>query len=174
MNARAFPDTLTSARAKAVLNQIASMWSSRRSSLFAMACVAGLSGHCASVAAQGQYSAVTTDDVVALKFNHYFRPNNKALEPDFEWTFTPTEFVMKRAAGPIPDDLQKRLLPAGRSADEIRGRWKLVDRDGQQLVLTEIKAGEQPGNKVVILVIYKTAPTVVRIGEPQYVFGIGM
>lgn len=59
------------------------------------------------------------------------------------------------------------------AADEIRGLWKLEGGEGQRLVLTEIKAGDKIGKDNVSLRIYKTAPTVVRIGEPQFVFGVG-
>ncbi len=125
------------------------------------------------VDAQGQYSPVTDADVISLKLNHYFTLDKKSHDPDFEWTFTKTEFVLKKGKNAIPGDLLKKLLPAGTAAEEIRGKWKLQDKDGQQLVLTEIKAGEKAGNKDVSLIIAKTAPTVVRIGETQYVFGVG-
>jgi hypothetical protein len=36
------------------------------------------------------------------------------------------------------------------------------------------KAGERAGRKNVSLVIYRTAPTVIRIGDPQFVFGVGL
>lgn len=124
--------------------------------------------------AQGTFSPLTDANIVSLNFNHYFTPDRKAHDADFEWTFTKTEFVLKHGKGAIPADLLERLMPAGTTADEIRGQWKLGDaKEGQRLVLTEIKAGEKAGNKGVSLIIYKTAPTVVRIGQPQYVFGIG-
>lgn len=127
--------------------------------------------------AQGNYREVTAEDVAALQLNHYFTPDNKGHQPDFEWSFTKDGFVLKAAAGPIPADLAQRLLPAGTKAAEIRGRWKLIRESGVQLVLTEIvatdKAGEEVlGRKEIKLPIYRTAPTVIRIGEPQYVFGV--
>jgi hypothetical protein len=122
--------------------------------------------------AQGKYAEVTDADVVALKLNHYFGADKKGRDRDFEWTFTKTEFVVKKGKGAIPADLMERLLPAGAAADEIRGKWKLEGKDGKKLVLTEIKAGDTAGKKDVSLVIYRTAPTVVRIGNPQYVFGV--
>jgi len=75
----------------------------------------------------------------------------------------------------IPVDLMKRLLPAGAKAVEIRGKWKLASG---QIVFTDVLAsdvsgGEVLGNKEAIYHICRTAPTVVRIGEPQYVFGVG-
>ena len=122
------------------------------------------------VAAQGKYKPVTEDDVVKMKMNHYFTPDRKGREPDFEWTFTKTEFVLKKGKGPIPADLLGQLLPDGKTADEVRGKWAL---DGKgRLSLTEIKAGDTAGKKDVSLPIYKTAPTVIRIGETQYVFGL--
>jgi hypothetical protein len=126
-----------------------------------------------SVRAQGNYSPVNETNIVNLTFNHYFTPDKKSHAADFEWTFTEKEFVLKKGTGAIPMDLLEKMLPKGSKADEIRGKWKLVNKDGQQLVLTEIKAGDTSGNKDVCLIIYKTAPTVVRIGKVQYVFGIG-
>ena len=127
----------------------------------------------APVGAQGQYSPVIEADVVVMTLNHYFTPDKKSHAPDFEWAFTKTEFVLKKGKGAIPADLLEKLFPTGTTADEIRGKWKLEDKIGQRLVLTEIKAGDKARNKDVSLIIYKTAPTVIRIGQPQYVFGLG-
>jgi hypothetical protein len=125
------------------------------------------------IATQGQFPPVTEANVIALKLSHYFTPDRKHHQPDFEWTFTKTEFVIKKGKGQIPADLVQKLLPAGASADEIRGKWQLQGQEGQRLVLTDIKAGVQAGKKDVSLSIYKTGGTVVRIGEPQYVFSVG-
>ena len=125
------------------------------------------------VDAQGKFSSVTDANVVDLKLNHYYTPDQKPHDTDFEWTFTNTEFVLKKGKGPIPSDLMMKLLPEEMATDEIRGLWKLEGGDGQRLVLTKIKAGDKIGKDNVSLRIYKTAPTVVRIGEPQYVFGVG-
>jgi hypothetical protein len=127
--------------------------------------------------AQGNYDEVTAEDVVQLELNHYFTPDNKGHQPDFEWSFTKDEFVIKGAAGAIPADLVPRLLPAGTKAAEIRGKWKLTRTSGVQLVLTEIvgtdRAGEEVlGQKETKFPIYRTAPTVIRVGQPQYVFGL--
>jgi hypothetical protein len=143
--------------------------------LAVLAIVAGLLVGSSRADAQGQYREVTSEDVLALKLNHYFTADNKSHQADFAWSFTKDEFVLKSAAGAIPTDLVKRLLPAGSKADEIHGKWK---PDGRQLVLTDILAtdksgGEVLGNKEAKLPIYRTAPTVVRIGEPQYVFAVG-
>ena len=124
------------------------------------------------VSAQGQYSPVTESDMAVLKLNHYFTPDDRPHEVDFQWTFTKTEFVIKKGTGAIPADLRRQLLPKGATADEIRGQWTLTEKGDKRLLLSGIKAGDQDGNKDVSLRIYKTAPTVVRIGEPQYVFGI--
>ena len=37
---------------------------------------------------QGQYSAVTAEDVVALELNHYFTADKKGHQRDFKWKFT--------------------------------------------------------------------------------------
>ena len=96
------------------------------------------------VAAQVQQAPVTEEDVAALSLNHYFTPDRKYHSVDFEWTFTPTEFVLAKGAGAIPADLMTRLLPPGMTADEIRGTWKLAQAKGEtgpRLVLSGIKAG---------------------------------
>ncbi len=122
--------------------------------------------------AQGPYKAVTAEDVVKLEFAYYYTPDKAYREVDFEWTFTETGFVLKAGKGSIPADLRNRLLPPDTDAEEIRGHWKIDDREGTRLVLTNIKAGDQPGNQDVALPIYRTAPTIVRIGLPQYVFRV--
>jgi hypothetical protein len=132
---------------------------------------------CNSAFAQGNYSEVTAEDVVALQLNHYFTPDKKGHQPDFDWSFTKDEFVVKSAAGAIPADLVQRLMPAETKATEIRGQWKLAREGGVQLVLTKIVGTDQAGEEVLGLKeakfrIYRTAPTVIRIGEPQYVFGL--
>lgn len=126
-----------------------------------------------SARAQGEYSPVSEANVVALTLNHYFTADEKTHEPDFAWTFTKTDFVVKKGKGAIPADIIEKLLSKRTTADEIRGKWKLADKGGQRHVLTEIKADDEAGRKEVNLRIYKTAPSVVRIGEPQYVFSIG-
>lgn len=140
-----------------------------RNVCFVVCVVSLLGGPLAGLRAQGDYAPVTEADVVKLKLNHYFTVDRKASSPDFAWTFTKTEFVLKKAAGEIPADLQSRLLPAGTTGEEIRGKWKV---DAGKLILTDIRAGEAAGVKEVILPIYRTAPTVVRIGDVQYVFGV--
>jgi hypothetical protein len=133
-----------------------------------------LGAGCKRLSARGPFlvaGPVTEAEVVNLQLNHYFTPDRKAHEPDFEWTFTKAEFVLKKAQGPIPADLLEQLLPPNTPADEIRGKWQLA-KDGQQVILTEIKAGDKDGKEAVPLLIYKTASSIVRIGEPQYVFSV--
>jgi len=121
--------------------------------------------------AQGRYEPVTEDDVQLIKLNHYFSADKKHHDPDFEWTFTKGEFRIRKGMGEIPVDLRKLLLPEGVLAAEIRGKWK-IDAEKSQLVLTGIKHGKQDGRKEVRLPIYRTAPTVIRIGDPQHVFSV--
>ncbi|MBP3957119.1 hypothetical protein J8F10_17785 [Gemmata sp. G18] len=118
-----------------------------------------------------QPSAVAAADVTGMKLNHYYTPDKKNHEPDFTWTFTKTEFTIKKGAGPIPKHLIEKLLSEGAAADEITGSWKLNDG---KLELTDIRAGDKAGKKDVGLRIFKTAPTVVRVCDPdQFVFGAG-
>jgi hypothetical protein len=113
---------------------------------------------------------VAEGDLPKLKLNHYFTPDKKNHTADFEWTFTKTDFTIKKGTGPIPAHLIEKLLPEGVTGDTITGKWKL--KDGK-LELTEIRVGEKAGKKDVSLPIFKTAPTVVRICDPdQFVFGV--
>ena len=116
--------------------------------------------------AVAQEFTVAEADLPKLKLNHYF-PNAKEFhDPDFEWTFTKTSFTIKKGTGPIPPYLIKMLLPEGGTADEITGTWTL--KEGK-LNLIKIQAGDKAGKKDVSLPIFKTAPTVVRICNPQQV-----
>lgn len=117
------------------------------------------------------YPRVTADEVPRLKFGHYYTPDHTHHAADFEWTFSGDAFTLKKGEGPIAADLVVKLLPAGAAApDEITGQWRLADGT---IVFTDIKAGGKPGRGTASYGISKTAPTVVRIAEPQYVFGVG-
>jgi hypothetical protein len=131
-------------------------------------CLLGLARH---GFAQGDFS-VERIDLPAMKLNHYFPlPDKKFHEADFEWTFKKGTFSVKKGKGAIPIDLVEKLLPEGETADEIEGQWVLKKGN---LVLTEIKAGKKKGREEVTVSVFKTAPTVIRIGysDAQYVFGI--
>jgi hypothetical protein len=142
-----------------------------------LAAVGCLAANPTSTLAQGDYAPVTAKDVVAMKLNHYFTADKKSHVPDFEWTFTEKEFVIKKGKGPIPADLLEQLLPKDMKADEIRGEWK-IDKKDPLLVLTKIKVGgekekkKKEGLKEAVFPIYRSAPIVIRIGEPQFVFGL--
>jgi hypothetical protein len=117
--------------------------------------------------AQGNF-VVTQDDIPKLKLNHYFTPDKKSHDADFEWTFTKTGFTIKKGKGPIPTHIANKLLPEGTVADQITGDWAL--KEGQ-LRLSKIRAGGKDGKKQVDLSIFKTAPSVVRLCDPdQLVF----
>jgi hypothetical protein len=123
----------------------------------------------------GKYPPVTSGEVPQLKLHHYHPDRGQMGRPaDFEWTFTKDGFTLRKRMGPIPEDLRKKLLPDGASADEITGTWAIVKgpRGEQEIVFTGIRAGDRPGREKATYHIYKTAPTVVRIGEPQYVFSL--
>jgi hypothetical protein len=123
----------------------------------------------AQAAAQQPFT-VQEADLPAMKLSHYFTPDRVSHQPDFEWAFTKTGFTVKKRTGPIPKHLVEKLLPAGVTGDEITGKWAL--KNGA-LELTDIKAGKQDGRKGVSIVVFKTAPTVVRVSNPdQFVFGI--
>lgn len=122
-------------------------------------------------AAQGKYAPVTNDDVVTMKLHHYFNKDKKSRERDFEWTFADTGFVIKPGSGAIPEDLVEKLLPEGTEAKEITGKWSIDSKTGE-IVFTEIRAGDFAGRENVRCPLYRTAPTVIRLGDPQYVFAL--
>lgn len=125
----------------------------------------------APLQAQGQYAPVTDEDVLAMRLNHYFTAEKKGREADFEWRFFKDGFVLKSGRGSIPADLQEKLVKKGASADDISGKWAVASKSGQ-LLLTDIQVGKKPTQNKASFRIYRTAPTVIRVGNPQYVFGI--
>lgn len=126
---------------------------------------------CASLALAQPYAPVTEKDIPQLQLNHYFTPDNKSFMKDFEWTFTKADFVIKKGKAAIPGELLKRLLADGTKADEIRGKWQL---DKGDIVLKNLEADGKAVKGEARYRIYRTAPTVIRLGEPQYVFGVGL
>lgn len=137
--------------------------------------VGGLLALCAgrvSAQAAGEPGGVVEADVIKMSMTHYHPAEGKARDPDFEWRFTRTEFVLKKEKGPVPAELLRKVFPDNTAVEEVRGKWRL-EKGGRQLVLTEIKAGGKAGPKAVVLPIGRTAGTVVRIFEPQqYVFEV--
>lgn len=143
-----------------------------RSTRFAFsALVLALAG--ANIAAtQGNYREVTEDDVAALQFNHYFTPDKQHRTPDFRWTFDDGRFTIEADEGEIPADLTSRLLPEGLSAKRITGDWRLKStKHGRRIVFRSIEADGAAVETRASMPIYRSAPTIVRIGETQYVFG---
>lgn len=116
--------------------------------------------------AQGNF-VVSEADIPTLKLNHYFTPDKKHHDADFEWTFTKTSFTIKKGKSAIPKHIASKLLPEGVTADEITGDWAL--KEGR-LQFSKIKAADKDGKKDVSLVVFKTAPTVVRVSDPDQVF----
>ena len=118
--------------------------------------------------AQGNYSPVVTADLVEASFNHYYGPNLKAvIPPDFSWTFSKTNLVIKAAKGPIPADLLDHLAGGRKDVKTIEAGWKV---EAGELVITGIKLDGQPTRTLAKLPVGRTAPTVIRIGKHQYVF----
>ena len=125
-------------------------------------------------AVQGQYSPVTEADLPKLSLNHYFTPEGKAAEQKFVWTFAADgTFEAKEGDGGLPLDLRKRLTGSEAAAKKLTGEWKL---EAGQIVFSEVEADGKPVTPATSASyrIYRTAPTVIRIGEPQYVFGVGI
>ena len=141
--------------------------------LFLTTCVSLLGAAMWRLAAQVKYARVTQADVTAMRPAHYFTADAKYYPAQFEWSFSESEFQLRNERGAIPKELIEKLLPAGATAEEVRGKWKLTQADGQTgqlLVLTEIAAGDIRGKKEVRLPISRTAPGVIRVGDPEIVF----
>jgi hypothetical protein len=124
-----------------------------------------------------KYSAVTAPNVDAMSFVHYYTPDKKYRQADFEWTFSKNGFVIKGYDAPLPADLLRQFLPkegAEKRVTQIKGKWRLEGKDGQRLVFTSIEGrtqeGDVAGRKRTTISIFKTAPTLIRLGERQYSF----
>jgi len=127
-------------------------------------------------AAQVRYEPVVDADVVGMRAVHWFTADAKHQQAQFEWSFFDSDFHLKDGLGPIPAEVVSKLLPPGATAEEIRGKWKLTQPDGetgQRLVLTDIRAGDVSGRKEVQLPIKRTAAGVICVGEPESVFAQG-
>ncbi len=123
---------------------------------------------CTAGHAQGNYAPVTTKDLVEAKFNHYYGANRKAvMPPDFSWNFTATNLVIKTAQGSIAPDLIERLAAGKNEVKTIEAEWKV---EHGELVISRIKVDGQPTRTLAKLPAFRTAPTLIRIGERQYVF----
>lgn len=118
--------------------------------------------------AQGHYAPVVDADLIGAAFNHYYDANMKAvIPPDFSWTFTATNLVIKPSKGSIPADLLQQLAAGAKDVKTIVAGWKV---EAGQLVITGPTVDGVPRRTMVKLPINRTAPTVIRIGRHQYVF----
>lgn len=124
-----------------------------------------------TVRAQGHYAPVADSDLIGASFNHYYDANMKAvIPPDFSWTFTATNLVIKLGKGPIPADLLQQLAAGAKDVKTIVAGWKV---EAGQLVITGPTVDGEPRRTMVKLPVNRTAPTVIRIGQHQYVFSPG-
>lgn len=143
-----------------------------RRSLLAAGFAVALSVATAMGAMPVGYSAVTEADLPQMSLNHYFTPAGRPGDQQFAWTFAADgTFEAKAGEGSIPLELRQRLTGSEAEAKQIAGKWKLAEG---QIHFSDVKADGKavaPETPAVYR-IYRTAPTVVRIGEPQYVFGI--
>ncbi|HVJ80980.1 MAG TPA: TlpA disulfide reductase family protein [Planctomycetia bacterium] len=115
------------------------------------------------------YSPVVATDLERCVLNHYFTPERSYSLADFEWKFSAAGFVIASGAAPVPKHLVDLLVGEGKAASKIEGKWKLTGRGG--LVLFDLAVdGAKKELPEKTLAVYRTAPTVVRIGDPQHVF----
>ena len=115
------------------------------------------------------YSPVVAADLERCVLNHYFTPTRNGVAADFEWKFSADGFTMAKGVVPVPKHLVDLIVGEGKSAAKIEGKWKLGA--SRELVLFDFSVdGSKQDLPEKTLPIYRTAPTVVRIGEPQHVF----
>lgn len=118
--------------------------------------------------AQGHYEPVVAGDLVGAKFNHYYDANMKAvIPPDFSWNFTATNLTIRAGKGAIPADLLMQLAGGMKDVKLIEAGWKLT---AGELVVSGIRLDGKPTRTMAKLSVFRTAPTVIRIGVHQYVF----
>lgn len=124
-----------------------------------------------TVRAQGHYAPVVDADLIGASFNHYYDANMKAvIPPDFSWTFTATNLVIKSGKGSIPTDLLQQLAAGAKDVKTIVAGWKV---EAGQLIITGPTVDGESRHTMVKLPVSRTAPTVIRIGRHQYVFSPG-
>lgn len=122
----------------------------------------------AQAASAMPYQAVTAEDMPKFKLNHYFNKENKSTLLDFDWTFDKDGTFKMEAKEALPVHLRELLLSKDSKAKALTGKWAIANGE---ITFTEIKAGDEKGVEKAKMHVYRTAPTVIRIGEPQYVFG---
>lgn len=122
----------------------------------------------------GRYSPVAKADLPAMKFAYYFDVNDKHHEADFTWTFTTDKFKIASKKGPVAAEILKKIKATAKAPKTIEGKWFLETspQGGTTLSLTDMRVDDMPFSGKATYNIYRTAPTVIRIGEPQYVFGL--
>ncbi len=133
--------------------------------------VLALVGFTTGAVAQGNYAPVTAADLPGAKFNHYYNEKGKAVfPPDFTWSFSTNSLHIKAGKGPIPPDLLNHLAGGRKGIKEVQAGWKIKDH---HLFISGILLDGEPVRTMVKLPVYRTGPTVIRIGEKQYVFSPG-
>lgn len=110
---------------------------------------------------------VVESTVLKLRLNHYYTSDKQFRQADFTWTFSDSGFSITEGTGAISHDLIVLLLDEYRPVKRLEGAWEL--KQGQ-LRLSLLKCDGADVDKEAMLPIYHTAPTVVRIGDPQHVF----
>lgn len=126
--------------------------------------------------AANPYKEVSEQDVTKLQFVHYFDEQKQYQPAEFAWTFAEDgTFELRAGKRPIAVELRRRLTGDEAEVRQITGRWQLdVNRcGGKLLTFTDIKADDAAvSTEFAGYSIYRTAPTVIRLDTPQYVFAI--
>lgn len=126
----------------------------------------------AKAAEPGRYKPITKEEIPRLELAYYYTPDKDYRKPDFAWKFREGKFALAAEESQVPEELMQRLLGKNVTPGKVRGRWELIDDNGMKLVLFSIVADGHKIKRKVILPIYRTAPTVIRIGNPQLVFTV--
>jgi hypothetical protein len=90
-----------------------------------------------------------------------------AGDPGVEWVFHDSTFFVDSGKAPLPKDIAEALLGSGKTSTRVEGKWRL-DEAKSELVLTELRAGDQPGRETCVLPIRPAGAVRANLGERQY------
>jgi hypothetical protein len=88
-------------------------------------------------------------------------------DPQIEWVFKDSDFSVDSGDKTLPKDLSEPLLGAGLSGTRVEGKWRL-DAVKSELVLTELRSGDQPGQAGATLPILPAGAVRANLGKRQY------
>ena len=120
-------------------------------------------------AAEGEFPPVQPGALKGASFNFYYGPDNKAVfSPGFTWTFSTAKTTITAGKHPIAADILEHLAAGGKKVHRIEADWHISGN--HYLILSRVKIDGHTNRATWSLPLGYTAPTLIRIGEHQYVF----